>query len=432
MLSPPVHHLLIGTLAVLGFALTQAPAQDASITLLSDPPFEILLTDGSTRTGRLENLSFGPGSAGNVVLDSDKSTPISWASIVRIARVNPQPPASRSLETLVLPHGDILRGRTQSADADSLSFTPDVDRKQPLQLPINRLLGVVIDRTQESPINKWLNAMQDRTRPTEAVWLTNGDRRPWSLVKVDGDQLSFETDADPITLPRSSVSAVGFDVSTARRAPSGPSPYLEASFADGSRFGWVAAQLQHGTISAQTRFGPSITIALEDLQSLHTRHISVDYLADRTPAATEFIPYIDRHPGSIGLNTTWDGYPILLKGRGYHLGLGMLPRTLAVYRIEPGDLRFQATLGVDDRAGDKASVQFRVLLDRKEAYLSPLLTPASQPVHVDIPLKDARLLILVAEFAERGDVHDSACWVEARIIRDPAAASTTPPIPPTP
>ena len=39
------------------------------------------------------------------------------------------------------------------------------------------------------------------------------------------------------------------------------------------------------------------------------------------------------------------------------------------------------------------------------------------PKPIDIDLTGAKVLILVTEFGERGEIRDFADWVEARIIR---------------
>ena len=54
-------------------------------------------------------------------------------------------------------------------------------------------------------------------------------------------------------------------------------------------------------------------------------------------------------------------------------------RTLLAYRIEPGDRRFQALVGVDERAGPLGSVVFRVLVDGKERFKTPPMTDRDAP-----------------------------------------------------
>ena len=97
--------------------------------------------------------------------------------------------------------------------------------------------------------------------------------------------------------------------------------------------------------------------------------------------------------------------------------MGTQSRTILAYRLKPGDRRFQALVGVDDRAGPLGNVVFRVLTDRKPRFATPAMTCRDAAVAIDVDISEAKLLILITDFGERGDVRDLADWVEARIIR---------------
>ncbi len=90
---------------------------------------------------------------------------------------------------------------------------------------------------------------------------------------------------------------------------------------------------------------------------------------------------------------------------------------MLAYKLKPGDRRFQALVGVDDRAGPLGSVVFRVLTDRTPRVTTPAMSCRDAPLAIDVDISGAKLLILITEFGERGDVRDLADWVEARIIR---------------
>jgi hypothetical protein len=90
---------------------------------------------------------------------------------------------------------------------------------------------------------------------------------------------------------------------------------------------------------------------------------------------------------------------------------------LLAYKIEPGDRRFQALVGVDERAGPLGSIVFRALVDGVERFKSPPLADRDPPRSVDFELAGGKLLILITEFGDRGSVRDLADWVEARMIR---------------
>jgi hypothetical protein len=157
---------------------------------------------------------------------------------------------------------------------------------------------------------------------------------------------------------------------------------------------------------------------LKEIASFHVRGPSVRYLSEVAPAGTQYVGYLGRHPERLGRDTTWDGRPLRLRGRHFDRGLGMLPRSLVAYRLEPEDARFQALIGLDDQAGERASVVFRVSNEKREdLYTSPTLTRRDEPIELDLDVSESKVLILVVEFGDAGDVQDWADWVEARVVQ---------------
>jgi len=177
-------------------------------------------------------------------------------------------------------------------------------------------------------------------------------------------------------------------------------------------------ELGRDGLSGTTRFGAKFRADLEDVVSVAPRTPAIEYLSGREPDGKSYVPYFDLvRPFQADANV--DGLPMVLKGRRFERGLGTQSRTLLAYKVQPGDLRFQATVGVDERAGPLGSVAFRVLADGKPRFASEPLTARDEPVAVDVDLEGVKLLILATEFGERGDVRDLADWAEARIVRRP-------------
>ncbi len=79
-------------------------------------------------------------------------------------------------------------------------------------------------------------------------------------------------------------------------------------------------------------------------------------------------------------------------------------------------VRFQARVGIDDSTGRRGSVRFRVLVDGREKYVSPILRGGEKPVPVEVDLTGAKRLELVVDYADRADVLDRADWLDARIV----------------
>ena len=140
-------------------------------------------------------------------------------------------------------------------------------------------------------------------------------------------------------------------------------------------------------------------------------------LPGRTNAGESRLCLVRRADACLSSDRAVDGQPFQLAGQTYDRGIGTQSRTLLAYRIEPGDRRFQALVGVDERAGPLGSVVFRVLVDGKERFQSAPMTDRDAPKSIDVDLSKGKILILDTEFGDRGNVRDLADWVEARIIR---------------
>ena len=100
------------------------------------------------------------------------------------------------------------------------------------------------------------------------------------------------------------------------------------------------------------------------------RSSSLVYLSERKPVRDQYLSYIGP-TREYRVDRTVDGHSFHLRRSGLRPGPGTQSTTFLAYRVEPGDRRFQALVGVDERAGPLGSVVFRVLVDGKERFKTP-------------------------------------------------------------
>ena len=390
----------------------------------TDPIFEATTRDGSQIRGRVGGFEFRPDGSGLLSLLGEPPRSLAISDLVALQRADAaDAPTSISPNAayIALPEGDRVLASVTSGNPNALELGPGVISDIPVQLPLDRVLGVVFPAATRSPdFLSRVRHLRDPARQGETLALSNGDTQTGSFAGLDTNLLRFDAGNGEAKIERDRALALGFDPALIAY-PKPKAPFLELGLLDGSRFGVTDCRLDRGTLSGNSRMGLKFAIAWKNVAYVHVMSGEIVYLTSRQPAAAQFVAYLDHHPKSIGLDSTWDGSPIHLAGRAVERGLGMLPRTLAAYRIEPGDSVFQASVGLDDRSGDQANVVFRVLVDRKEIFASPPMSQGDAPIPVNINLKGGQLLVLVVEFGERGDVQDSAIWANARIIRDPAS-----------
>lgn len=406
----------ITALALAGFLLAcgGVPAADSPPDTGPGPIFQVRLLDGSVVEGRVLGLT----REGALTLEDRAETRIALDQVVSLSR--DRDPARPSSEggVLLFPEGDRLRAIIGAGDeAGVLETLPGALGDQPTAIPLDSLQGVILAPPSDpDALAVLVRRVREEPRDAEVLWLANGDRLTGSLLELGPEKVAFQPDTGPITLGRSAVVALGFDPALV----SYPRPeglHVDLTLVDGSRLGVRDPVIEQGRLSGHARFGTEVRCPLASIARLTIRGGAVSYLSERDPAGAQYVGYVGDHPGAFGRDQTWDGHPLRLAGRSYERGLGVLPRTLLAYRLDPADQRFQALVGLDDRAGDLASVVFRVLVDGKERYASPPLGRRTPPLELNVDISGGKLLILITEFGERGDVQDSADWIDARLVR---------------
>lgn len=409
--------LTLASTAMLAWATARVSAADGSGSVPSDPPFTALRTDGSAVTGRLRGLD-ARGSLVLAVDDKERSESIPVAALVKLTREGTPPPTSAAAGEggiVLFPDGDRLHrsviGPAGEATIEVQSFALGT-----LAVPLDSLLGLVLAPPVDPDASGVLTArVRDEPRAGEVLWLSNGDRLVGGLLGVDDKKVAFQANGSRLELDRSGVVAIGFDPKLATY-PLPEGPFSELTLVDGSRLGVVSTQVEGGHLLATTRSGLAVKVPLAELAAVHPRNGAVAYLSDRAPTLDKYVSYLGpARPARPNLAV--DGGPLRLGGRQYDRGIGTQSRSYLVYGLEPGVRRFQATVGVDDRAGPLGSVVFRVVVNGKDVYASPPMSAREAPRAVDVDVSGAKTLVLITDFGERGGVRDHADWVEARLVR---------------
>ena len=399
--------------AILAAWPTASSAQSSDRPVPSDPLFNVLTTDGSTATGRLRQF----GSHGELTLVTaagiDKTYPI--ASLVKISRQTAIPALVPEASVVLFPEGDRLY-RTAIGAANETTLDVQSFSLGHLAIPLESVLGLVLALpTDSDALEGLIRKVREEPRTSEILWLANGDRLTGGFLGLTERQVEFQPAKEMIQIERTGVVALGFDP-TLVAYPKPASGFYELTLSDGSRLGVIAPRIEQGNIVATSRFQVAIKAPLAEVVRLHARTSTVVYLSEREPGAVQYVPYVGpSRPYRKDANV--EGHSMRISGADFERGIGTESRTLLAYVLKPGDKRFQAQVGVDDRAGPLGNVIFRVLVDNVERFASPPLSPRDASKLIDLDLTGAKRLILVTEFGERGGVRDFADWGEARIIR---------------
>jgi hypothetical protein len=405
----------VGLLAVLAVLPSgRAAHEPESPAVPSEPTFTGLKVDGQTVSGRIAAIG-----AGRITLlgaeNAREEVPL--RSLVKLSR-QPRPSAQvhGGSHHVALADGDRVMQSTVTTSTETALEVQSHSSLGKLKVPLDCVLGLILSPPSENDaFDRLWDRVRNEPRTAEMVWLANGDLMKGSFLGLDERAVKLQIDGKPVELDRTGVVAVGFDPAVLHYARP-PGDYLELSFVDGSRLGVSSAEITKGEIKGTTRFGQTIQVPVGEVLRIDPRTDVVVPLTERQPDAQTYVAYVGPTQ-PFRTDATVDGHRLQLAGQTYERGLGTQSRTLLAYKLKPGDLRFQALVGVDERAGTLGSVVFRVLLDGQPQVTTPSMGSKDPPHAIDLDVSKAKVLILISEFGDRGDVRDIADWVEPRLIR---------------
>jgi NPCBM/NEW2 domain-containing protein len=297
----------------------------------------------------------------------------------------------------------------------------------------DQLAGRVVPENRPATDDDAPRAAANDRANLDRVILDNGDQLDGSLTRWHDEMLAIETDAGPVELEAERVTAIQF-----RQPPNHDSRLagrrvLVVGLADGSRLcaGSLLADAAKAdlklagplpTESAQNAVAAPIalkgaTSAIVALQPLGGEAI---YLSDLEPASYKHIPF---------LQLTWpyrsdrsaQGDMLRAGGKLFLKGLGMHSASRLTYDLDRPASRLEAALAIDDRAGQRGSVVFRVFVDTGDGHWEPRFTSppirgGDPAVPITVDVAKAKRISLLVEFADRGDELDEADWLDARLI----------------
>ena len=349
--------------------------------------------------------------------ERDKIETIAPGRLVKLVREgSTQPSSSDGGSVILFPDGDRLY-RSVLGPAGETTLEVQSFALGTLSVPLDSLLALILAPPIETDaIHMFISKVREDIRTTEVLWLTNGDRLAGGLLALDDKTIKFQPSTGKVEIDRSGVIAFGIrsqtgQLSSARRS---------LSRIDDGR--WFPSGC-HGNQCRRKSVGRLDPIWADDQTSDRRTGSGALRRMGRLlifPNGFQLSPDTSSYLGPtrpVKADQAIDGQPLRLGGKLYDRGLGTQSRTYLVYRLEPTVQRFQALVGVDDRAGPLGSVVFRVAVDGKETYASPPMSVRDTPKAIDLAIAGAKSLVLITDFGERGEVRDHADWVEARLVK---------------
>lgn len=333
----------------------------------------------------------------------------------------------------------------------------------PMRIPFGMVRGLILRPPGgTTPWNELHEQMQQARDSSDSLWMMAGERRSGVLQELDSDGtlIDFESDEPRLSLAHAparqeiSVDTIQALVFSPALSPMLPdeSNQWEMAFQDGDRIRCQQILFDQRDqvhlelalpIALQSELQRSSLLArLAGLRQLHPT--GVRWLDREAPASFRRLPQWSKlqwpelqWPELQSSNSqefeTQDLQRFADRNRSprtidrhvFDHGLSMLSSSQASFRLKDHSKRFLAELAVpqmaDGESGIEASLIAKVLVHRhgrlETAYQSPVLRSGDHSA-VDIDLDGCKLLVLLIDPSERGEIRDEVVWINARILEN--------------
>jgi len=294
-----------------------------------------------------------------------------------------------------------------------------------ISLPLGLLRGIVFwppaDRLQRDRLLDRVALFQG---DHDQLQLENGDLVSGTLGHLEDGIVHFSTKAGTVEIPVEKVTALVFNPALVDK-PRTTGPYTQIGFRDGTNLAATSIESRqrrvHLTLPGKLKLvtDPDVS-GIDEIAWLRPVSSGVTYLSDLKPAGYKHVPFLDL-PWSYGVDRNVLGGRLRAGERCYDKGLGMHSTSRLAYELRRPYRRFQTDLAIDDSAGPRGSVTFRVFLCDAagtwgEAFKSPVVRGSDPPLPVSVDLAGAKRIALVVDFADRADELDYANWLGARLV----------------
>ncbi|MBI5363052.1 MAG: NPCBM/NEW2 domain-containing protein [Planctomycetes bacterium] len=199
---------------------------------------------------------------------------------------------------------------------------------------------------------------------------------------------------------------------------------VRVELVQGSRVKGALKQIGSGKLALTARRDQTIELPLGALRELFVDDGRAVWLSDLSPTRAE-----ESRPFGDDLGMTWKhqidrsvtGRPLRAAGRAFAHGIGVhAPSTLA-WKVEPDWKTLRGRVAIDDETqtlAARGAVQFRVIVDGKKAWESPVVRGGDAPVQLPpIDLANATELVLEVDPGPESFRGDRADWLELLVVR---------------
>jgi hypothetical protein len=292
-----------------------------------------------------------------------------------------------------------------------------------ISLATDNIRSVRLQPMQETLATPWAKLFEHS--PTgDFLVLRKGDSLDATAGIVRGvqeDSVQFEIDGETLSVKRGKLYGLGYHRVADRTLPATVCFVADRS---GSLYAASAIAFHKGNLEWTTPAGLKISRPLDSIRRIDFSRGKIARLSDLAPESSEWIPYLG---GSkpIESRAQWfgpvkdrspAGGPIMIDGVKYEKGLSLHSKTTLVYRLPAGFTRFQAIVGIDDRARPLGNVRCVIRADDRTLF-EAAIAGTQPPKTLDLDISGARRLTILVDFGDESDVGDQLNLGDARLVK---------------
>ncbi len=325
-------------------------------------------------------------------------------------------------------HGDVLRitGGDLVIESDFWSEAT---------IPLTAVRGIVF-QPPVTPLarDKLSHRIEEADGRTDQLLLDNGDTLKGVLLGTVGQEnqiptaLKIEIQNREVQLSLANVVAVMFNPTlVSATKPKGKAAWL--GFRDGSLLfvesvvpksdRWQLSLPSGVPLETFAEFTPDTL--WDEVTLVRPLTPRVIYLSDLTPISYKHIPFLETSWPYAADRNVLDGR-LRAGGFVYAKGLSMHSASRLAYDLGGSYRRFEAELAIDESSGHRGSVRCRVFVNDadggwKLAHESPVIRGGDEPTRVSADVSGVQRMVLIVDFADRGDELDRINWLNARLVK---------------
>ncbi|MCA9054722.1 MAG: NPCBM/NEW2 domain-containing protein [Planctomycetaceae bacterium] len=250
----------------------------------------------------------------------------------------------------------------------------------------------------------------------DALLLVNGDRIEGELQDWQDGRCRIGAAAGELNVANEQLRAVVLDPALSVR-PERRETWSLVQLTDGSRLSardvrWVDDQW---VMTAEAGF--AFTLPCDQVRRVDLFGARVAALSQREPTEYEHLPFLSAK-ADYAVDRDVTGGPLQSEENDPAWGVGVLSGSRLSWDLDGTWDRLEVRVGVDDAAADRGSVDFIVNVDGVEVCRSGRRTGGDPVIDLGpIPLRSARRLELIVDYADGGDIRDFANWYRPTLLR---------------